>query len=63
MTSATNAFLVKHIPMLIRTANFNTISKILNIVGMKYEEGTDAYNQFLDECRRSNEDTYPSYLN
>ena len=63
MSSSTNAFLVKHVLMLIRTANFNTIGKILNTVGAKYEEGTDVYNQFLDECRLSNEDAYPSYLN
>ena len=63
MSSSTNAFLVKRVPMLIRTANFNTIGKILNTVGTKYEEGPDVYNQFLDECRLSNEDAYPSYLN
>lgn len=63
MSSSTNAFLIKHVPMLMRNADFNSIGKILNTVGAKYEEGSDVYNQFLDECRQCNDDAYPSYLN
>lgn len=61
MSLESTTFAIKHLPKILQNADFKTANEVLHVVAKKYEEGIDAYNQFLEECQASNPDAYLSY--
>lgn len=57
-----SSFTLSKLPRLLQVTDINTATKVMTVVDKKYEEGIDSYNQFVDMCRTSTPDAYPSYL-
>lgn len=57
-----SSYTLKHLPIILRNVELKDVSKVLRVIDSEYAKGTESYNQFLDKCRHSNDDAYPSYL-
>ena len=57
-----SSYTLHQLPMVLRYVAPNNVSKVLQVIDSEYGKGTESYNQFLDKCRHSNYDAYPSYL-
>ena len=57
-----SSYILHQLPMVLRYVDLNNASNVLRVIDSEYAKGTESYNQFLDKCRHSNDDAYPSYL-
>ena len=55
-----HTFILKQLPLILRSVGPTNASKILVKLNSEYEKGSDEYNQFIEAHRYG--DAYPSYL-